>query len=276
MPYHSAQPAAHRRRLAPSREHGVVAVDDEASAGPQRAEGADRRRAADTVEDDVHAVAGQLADPGQEVLVAVVDRHRAEPLDRGAVAGRRGAVEAQPGERAEFEDRDAHPPGRAVHEHRLSGLHLRAAMQHLVGGRVGQDQAHDLRRVQVLGHLDRLRLGHADVLGVAAVGGQRGDPVPDVQPRAARAELVDDADDLVAGCERRPGHAEVRAGAQLGIGQRHPRGQDPDAHLTRTRPGDLVLHHPQDLGPAEVIDDNALHGSQASPGSGQRLRRGLG
>ena len=43
--------------------------------------------------------AGQLAHPSQEVLVAVVDSHRAEPLDRGAVASR-----SRP------EEREARPP----------------------------------------------------------------------------------------------------------------------------------------------------------------------
>ena len=69
------------------RERVLAAVDDEPSAGPQRAEGAKRHRATERVERDVHTVAGQLTHPSQEVLVPIVDRHRAEPLDRGAVAG---------------------------------------------------------------------------------------------------------------------------------------------------------------------------------------------
>ena len=123
----------------------------------------------------------------------------------------------------------------------------------------GEHEAHDLRRVEVLGHLDRVRLRHADALRVGAPHRQRADAVSHSQPRAARAELLDDADELVAGRERRLRHAEIRAGAQLGIGERHARGQDPDADLARTRPGVLVLHDPQDLGPAEVVDDDALH-----------------
>ena len=236
-----------------------MAEHDEPSAGPQRAEGAQRQRAAEPVEHDVHAVAGQLAHPRQEVLVAVVDRHRAEPLDRGAVARRAGPVHAKPGQRAELEDRGAHPAGRAVHEHRLPALHLRHAVKQLVGGHVGEHEAHDLRRVEVLGHLDRVRLQNTDALRVGAPHRQRADTVSHSQPRAARAELLDDADKLVAGRERRLRHAEIRAGAQLGIGERHAGGQNPDADLARTRPGIVVLHHPQDLGPTEVIDDDALH-----------------
>ena len=52
----------------------------------QGAEGAKRHRATEPVERNVHTGAGQLAHPGHEILVAVVDRHRAEPLNRGAVA----------------------------------------------------------------------------------------------------------------------------------------------------------------------------------------------
>ena len=72
--------------LRPCDERRVAAEHDKPSAGPQRAEGAKRQRATEPVEHDVHAVAGQLADPSQEVLVPIVDRDRAEPLDRGAVA----------------------------------------------------------------------------------------------------------------------------------------------------------------------------------------------
>ena len=128
-----------------------MAVHDKPSAGPQRAEGAQRRLAAEPVEHDVDAVSGELAHPRQEVLVAVVDRHRAEPLHRGTVAGEAGPVHAKPGDRAELEDRGAHPAGRAVHEHRLAALDLRRAVKQLVGGHVGEHEAHDLGRVEVLG-----------------------------------------------------------------------------------------------------------------------------
>ena len=162
-------PLDHRRPvLVPVRERGVAAEHDEPAARPQRAEGAQRQRAAERVEHDVHAfAAGQLAHPSQEVLVPVFDRDRSEPLDRGEVARRARPVQAKPGRRAELERRDAHPAGRAVHEHRLAGLHRRGAMQCLVGGHVREQQADDLRRVEVLGHLDHVRRRHADALRVA-------------------------------------------------------------------------------------------------------------
>ena len=126
------------------------------------------------------------------------------------------------------------------------------------------------RRVEVLGHLDRVRLQNADALGVRAPHRQRADAVSHAQPRAARAELLDDADELVAGRERRLRHAEIRADAEHGIGVRHAGRQNPDAHLARTRSRILVLHDPQDLGTAEVIDDDALHAARHIPAGPSR------
>ena len=122
-------------------------------------------------------------------------------------------------------------------------------MKHLVGGHIGEHEAHHLRRVEVLGHLNRARLRHADALRVGAPHRQRADAVSLPQPRAGRAELVDDADKLVAGRKRRLRRAEIRAGAKLSIGERHPGSQDPDAYLARPRPGILVLHHLKTSGP---------------------------
>ena len=147
-----------------------------------------------------------------------------------------------------------------MHEHRLAGVHRRCAVEHLVGGHVREDEAHDLRRVEVLGHLDRELLRHADPLGVRAIHRQHADAVSLLQPLAARAELLDDADELVAGRERRLRTAHVRAGSDLRIGERYPGRQDPDADLVPPRSGSVLVHHPQDLGPTEVIDDDTLHG----------------
>ena len=88
---------------------------------------------------------------------------------------------------------------------------------------------------------------------------ERGDSVSFPQPRASGAEFFDDADEFVAGRERRLRHAEIGAGAQHCVGVRHAGGQNPDAGLPRARPGNVVLDHPQDLGPAVAIDDDALH-----------------
>src|SRR5215204_2194477 len=78
------------------------------------------------------------------------------------------------------------------------------------------------------------------------------------------AELLDDADELVAGRERRLRPAgDIRAGAQLRIGEGDPGGQDRDAHLARPRSRILVLDHLQDLGPAESLNYDTLHGSSS-------------
>jgi hypothetical protein len=87
-------------------------------------------------------------------------------------------------------------------------------VKQLVGGQVGEDEAYDLGRVELLGHLDRVLLRHADTLRVGAPHRQRGDTVSLSQPRATRAELLDDADEFVAGRKRRLRTAEIDAGAQ--------------------------------------------------------------
>jgi hypothetical protein len=132
-------------------------------------------------------------------------------------------------------------------------------VQQLIGRHVRQHEADNFRRVEVRGHLNRVRLEHADPLRVGAPDRQRGDTVPLAQPRAGRAELLDDADKVVAWRERRLRHAEIRAGAQLSVGERHAGGQDPDAHLARPRLRNVIVHHPQDLGAAVAIDDDPLH-----------------
>jgi hypothetical protein len=145
------------------------------------------------------------------------------------------------------------------------------AAYHLIGGHVGKEEAEDLPGVEVLGNVDCAGLRYADAVRVGAPYGQRTDAITHAQPRALRTELFDDTDELVAGRERWLRRArEVRAGAQLGIGERHPGCQNLDAHLARTRSRIVLLHHPQDLGPAEVVDDYALHRPHLLAGAASR------
>jgi len=64
-------------------------------------------------------------------------------------------------------------------------------------------EAEDLPGIEVLGHVDGAGLRHANALGVGAEDRQRADAVAHAQPRAARTQLLDDADELVARRERR-------------------------------------------------------------------------
>src|SRR5262249_51348746 len=102
-------------------------------------------------------------------------------------------------------------------------------------------------------------LQDAHPLRIRAPDGQRPDAVANVQPLAARAELLDHADQLVAGRERRLRDTEVGAGAQHGIGERHARGQRLAADVAGAGAGDRVLDHLQNLGTAEVVYDHPLH-----------------
>src|SRR5436190_13496138 len=103
-----------------------------------------------------------------------------------------------------------------------------------------EDEAHDFRWVEIPGHLDRVRLQNTDALRVRAPHRQRADTVSHAQPRTALTELLDDADELIAGRERRPRYAEIGTGAEHGIGVRHAGHQNPHANFARTGLGNPV------------------------------------
>ena len=54
-------------------------------------------------------------------------------------------------------------------------------MQHLIGGHIGEHEAHDLCGVEVLGNHDRTRLGHAHLLGIGAPNREGSDAITDPQ-----------------------------------------------------------------------------------------------
>jgi hypothetical protein len=137
-------------------------------------------------------------------------------------------------------------------------------MQQLMRRGVGEDGAHDLLRVEIFWHLDRVLLRHADTLRVGAPHRQRGDTISLPQPRAARAELLDDADKLVAGREGRLRATEIDTRTQQRIAERHAGGQNPHAHLARRRSRIVLIHHLQNHGPAVALNDDTLHGSSRS------------
>ncbi len=240
-------------------DRAVAAEDDESAARPERPERAQRDRPTQTVDDNIHTAA-VLTNARQEVLVLVIDRHRPQRLDLGAITRGRGAVQAKPSHRSQLESRNANSACRAVHERRLPRLHLGRAMKHLVRGHVRKQQAQDLPRIEILRNVHCTGLRHTHPLRVRAPDRQCANTVADPQPRAARAELFDNADKLVTGRERRFGSArKIRAGAQLGIGERHPRRQNLDHHLARPRSGIPLFDHLQDLGPTEMVNHDTLH-----------------
>jgi hypothetical protein len=133
-------------------------------------------------------------------------------------------------------------------------------MEHLVGGHVWKQEAQDLPRIEILGNVNCTGLRHTDPLRVGSPNRQRPDAISLPQSRATRPQFLDDADELVAGRERRLRRAsDICAGAQLRIGERHPRSENPDADLARTRSGIVLLHDLQDLRPTIVIDNHTFH-----------------
>src|SRR5215218_1460230 len=184
---------------------------------------------------------------------------RAEPLDRGTVASRSGPDEAKPGQRSELQSRGAHPAGRAVHEDRLAGLHPRRTVKHLVRGHIREDELATSAGSRSSGTSTAYASGTQTRSASAphTVSAPTRSPSRSLEQPGPSSSTT--ADELVAGRERRLRAAEVRPGAYERVGERHPGRQDPDADLARTRSGIVLLHHPQDLGPAELVDDDTLH-----------------
>jgi hypothetical protein len=51
-------------------------------------------------------------------------------------------------------------------------------MEELIGGHVGEDETHDLGRIEIGRHRHGTRLGDADALRVAPPDGERGHAIP--------------------------------------------------------------------------------------------------
>src|SRR5690606_3051229 len=97
-----------------------------------------------------------------------------------------------------------------------------------------------------------------DALRVRAPNGQRTDAISLSEPRAAWAEGLDDADELVARRERRLGAVEVRAGSELGIGERHLRRRESIASpKSARRRGGARKNCPRAIPPARAADQRA-------------------
>jgi hypothetical protein len=116
----------------------------------------------------------------------------------------------------------------AQHEHRLPGLHLRAAVQHLVGGYPVDDQRLGLVGAHPFGHLHQVGGGQQGGRGPAAGLGQRGHPPAGQRAVHAGADGLHDADEVIAGHERERGLTVVPAPAHRGLGEGH--GRRFDAH----------------------------------------------
>ncbi|BCW66742.1 hypothetical protein NicSoilB4_15050 [Arthrobacter sp. NicSoilB4] len=143
-------------------------------------------------------------------------------------------------------------------------------MEQLVGSHVGQDKADNLRRVEVLGHLDCFRLGHTNAFRVRTPDCQCCNPIPYTQPGTSGAELLYNAHELVTGRKRRLRDMKICASPQLRIRERHTGCQHPDSDLAGAGPRILGLYHLQDLRTTESFDNDAFHGSNISHTSSLR------
>ncbi len=191
--------------------------------------------AADHVEDDIDAApAGDAGDLVDEVARLVVDRVvGAEAARSGAFLRRpRGDDYGQPERLGEQDRGGADAAGAAVDEDGLAGGGTATVEQVRPHGEIGLGQAGGGDEIEAF--RDRQALaGRGDaIVGVAAAGHQRANPVANLPP--ARAD-DDFAGDFEAHDRRRARRHRVQPLPLQDVGAVDPGSVDPDQHLVRRR-----------------------------------------
>ena len=204
--------------------------DDHAAALAQRPEVVGEAIAADGVDHDVHAAAGDLLDlvlPGtvraNDLVGAGIAR---DPL---LVIARHHGDRACAQPLGDLQRRRADSARRALHEHRLPFRQPAARAQREVGGVVVQHEAGALGEVELVGEREAEVLGRGDHLGKPAQPAERGHPVAG-RDRGAVGRRADDAADLAAGDERQRRLELILAAGLQHLGERHAGGVDVDQH----------------------------------------------
>lgn len=204
------------------------------------------------IEDGGHAVGRQLADAGGDVLAAIVDRDCAELAETILLtwAGRADDPDARVA--GQLDQDRAHATRRAQHHDRLAAAHLRRPVQHPPGGDAVDDDGLGGLRLHAV--WNRGELAHVDQrqVGPAADLRQRGDALSDGDLRVAVADLLDDADEVVAGHERERRLVVVLPQAHLLLGERDTRRLDPHDRLSRGRLGQIARADPEGLRVADA------------------------
>ena len=208
------------------------------------------------------AAAGAIADGGDEIGVAIVDRELgAEPLAGRALLRRPGRREHTRAERPRQLNRRRPDAARAaVDEHRLPGRQT-AALEDVapdreegLGKRRGADEGHARRDRQTL------RRGRHAELGISAAGDERADAVADVPVGHVGADRVDRAGDLEPGNVRRAGRRRVLPAPLHHVGPIDAGRGHPDQHLARARRRPRTFDRNEHLGSAGLANLDGNHG----------------
>src|ERR1700677_2208385 len=218
-------------------------------------------RAADRVESGVHATPGSETPYRRyEIVGAIVDRRRAEALDRGEVRGRAGPDRRESEMPREIEQRRADRARSPDDQDRRSRRQTPIAGQHLEGGEIGERNADRLGGIDALRDTNEPIGGANGVLSVAADDAEIGDQLALARRGDASAGLLDDPHYLVARNERqRPLEVGVAAAPDEAVREPGAGGEHLDAHLPRTGLGDLRRPHEfENFGTSEAGYADAL------------------
>jgi hypothetical protein len=181
------------------------------------------------------------------------------------LVGGRGGEDPGAEELRELDGLRAHAARRRVDQHGFAGPDRRARAQQVVGGERGERQRRRLLEGEA--GRDRVdeRLGRGDELRLAALAEHRHDPVAGPRPLDAPANPLHDAGRLDALGVREPEPRVVGAGATHQVREVDAGGGDPDQHLVGADPGLRDVLVDQDLGPAEPVEADGLHGADPAP-----------
>src|SRR2546423_5019419 len=244
------------------------AVGDELPDRAQQSQAALPVAATERVEDEVDALAaGQVQDPGDVVLGAVVDRVRAALLPENVVLGGGCGTEGHhPRYRAaQLQHRDADTAGGHVHEDPLTGAHVRHAEQHVEGGEVVDRDGGRLGEAQRFGQFDDLGGRGAHQFGVAAEAHQGDYPPTHGVTVQAGADGGHHARHLVAHHAGRFPRVGVEPLPRHDLGEVEPGGVYADAHLASTGYRVRRLADLKHLGAAGPPDPHRSHPTEPSP-----------
>ena len=181
-------------------------------------------------------------------VAAVVDPTRAERLDGRGVPRGRGADDPDPGGAGKLDKRRADAAVGAVHEDGLTGPDLRDPVQHLPRGDAVDDERLGVGRIEPGRHGNKIGGVEHDVAAPPSDFRQRGHALPNQRSVHAIADLGDDADQVVAGHERKRWLVVVLAAAHLLFGERDAGGLHAHHDLSGDRRGETAVGQLQPVG----------------------------
>ena len=160
----------------------------------------------------------------------------------------------------QIEQRGSNRAGSANDEDRCFARQAAVAGEHLVGGEVGQRNAHRLGGIDAIGDRHEKRRWEDRILCVSTDDTEIGNQLPGEFGRDVGSGRLDDADKFVTRGERQWSlEIGIAAASDEGIGETGAGSEHLDADLAWTGVGNsLLFRQLQDLRAAEASDTNVL------------------